>query len=31
MEEFEVTTSNVDVYVGLHIFKDRTQLKLWII
>jgi hypothetical protein len=29
-EEFEVITNNVDVYVGLHIFKDRTKLKLWI-
>jgi hypothetical protein len=26
-EEFEVTTNNVDVYVGLQIFRDRTKLK----
>jgi hypothetical protein len=28
-EEFEVTTNNANVYVGLHIFKDKIKLKLW--
>jgi hypothetical protein len=29
-EEFEVTTNNANVYVGLHIFRNRTKLKLLI-
>jgi hypothetical protein len=29
-EEFEVTTNNANVYVGLHIFRNRAKLKLWI-
>jgi len=29
-EEFEVITNSANVYVGLHIFKDRAKLKLWI-
>jgi len=29
-EKFEVTTNNAYVYVGLHSFKDRAKLKLWI-
>jgi hypothetical protein len=29
-QKFEFTTNNADVYVGLHIFKDKTKLNLWI-
>jgi len=27
-EEFEVTTNNANMYVGLHIFRIRAKLKL---
>jgi hypothetical protein len=29
-QKFEIITNNADVYVGLHIFKDKTKLNLWI-
>jgi hypothetical protein len=29
-EVYEITTNNVYVYVGLHIFRNKVKLKFWI-